>query len=283
MLASDSVENPVCMKTSSCSDAGLAPSSVTAQVLRQQEEAGDLRWAAAQREGAKQLEAAIQGDTDGAAYNEAVKQPRAPVVEAVAVGDSTWRTLDDKTTRISLDEHRSVAVQVRCASGGSLLKKGTQPTAPALTKLRHLLEFEPDSRPMKVVSFPMTGGHKTDHAYAANLPLPPGVALGQEFSLSALTMIWESSGQQERAWADKYHPTAAFCKYMLQIGLMQAEASGAQLRASDAALSSQDTLVVIVADGWNHEAMKWTEYANFRLELSRMRTVGEFKANYKRW
>ena len=47
---------------------------------------------------------------------------------------------------------------VKCANGGSLMMRGQEPSAPALTKLRHLVEYEPDDRRLHWLSYPLTGG-----------------------------------------------------------------------------------------------------------------------------
>ena len=41
---------------------------------------------------------------------------------------------------------------VRCANSGSLMMKGHEPTPPALTEFRHVIEFEPDDRALVQLS-----------------------------------------------------------------------------------------------------------------------------------
>ena len=87
---------------------GLPAASLAAQALRQGEEAVDHRWAAASEVGAqflrgpRDLEAMALGSAPGepTSFREATAVPRAARLDVLAIGDSTWCSLKNRTVTV---------------------------------------------------------------------------------------------------------------------------------------------------------------------------------------
>ena len=134
--------------TDSLAAQGLPSASLAAQALRQGEVAEDNRCSAAGDVGAQFLRgqpevvglgsAEVAPSREPSTFSEAIANPRAARLDMVAIGDSTWNSLKDKTATIRGDGYTKECV-VRCANAGSLMMKGHEPSPPALVELRHVL------------------------------------------------------------------------------------------------------------------------------------------------
>ncbi len=86
---------------------GLPAASLAAQALRQGEEAVDHQWAAAKKVGAQVLRgqrdpamAPGSAPVEPTSFREATAVPRAPRLDVLAMGDSTWCSLKNRTVRV---------------------------------------------------------------------------------------------------------------------------------------------------------------------------------------
>ncbi len=100
---------------------------------------------------------------------------------------------------------------VRCANGGSLMRKGREPSAPAITELRHELEYEPDSRPLFWLSYPTTGGKRRSPEYGARMEFGYHQLFPDSYQLCKLADLWEQNFPMLPAWeTDGIHPKEHF-------------------------------------------------------------------------
>ena len=94
-------------KTALFAAQGLEAASLAAQALRQGEEAVDHKWAAASEVGAKFLQgqrdpaiASGSAPVEPTSFRESTAVPRAPRLDVMAIGDSTWCSLKNRTVTV---------------------------------------------------------------------------------------------------------------------------------------------------------------------------------------
>ena len=151
--------------------------------------------------------------------------------------------------------------------------------------IRHQLEFEPDARPVHVVSFPLLGGHVSQELYAQSLHFEHPSMLPKDYQLAALAARWRNSVPTTKPFDDDVHPSADFAMYMLQIALDAAISMNEALK-KEGPLSVDVPLILILADGWNHEGCTdkaWACYQQMRRQVDAVKTVKEFKDAYPAW
>ena len=209
------------------------------------------------------------------------------VMDMIAVGDSTWHSLLGEAVEI-VNPAGSVVRKctVESACGGSLLMKAQDPPgAPSLARLRNLLEFEPNDRPLLWISFPLKGGNSKNALYAVEKDFAHTSRLPDSYSLYALTQVWREATQHAAKAFDKNgnHPQSGFAKYMLTAAVGVAEQMCPELATGPRPRGDRTPLIVVVADGWNHTDEFWKEYTEFRRGLDAMMAVGQFKRAYWTW
>ena len=107
-------------------------------------------------------------------FREATAAPRAARLDVLAIGDSTWCSLKNRTVTVPAPGEGvefSKQCVVRCANAGSLMRKGQEPSAPVLTELRHEIEYEPDDRQLFWLSYPTTGGKRRSPEFGARMEI----------------------------------------------------------------------------------------------------------------
>ncbi len=110
---------------------------------------------------------------------------------------------------------------VKNAGGGSLLTKGHDPCAPALTLLRHALEFEPAARQTTRVCYPLKGGKCQDDSAFDTFRVDHPAVLPVSFQLNRLANEWERfhENRMKPFAPDGVHPTAGFARYLIEAAL----------------------------------------------------------------
>ena len=163
------------------------------------------------------------------------------------------------------------------------MKAASPAGPPSLTRLRNLIEFEPDGRPLLMISFPLKGGSSEVPDYAADMDFPHPSRLPDSYSLYELTQLWRAATHYAIKAFDKggCHPMQEFAMHLLTIAAGVAEQLRPEMATGLRPTGDNTPLIVVIADGWNHShGPGWEDYKQFRLALDATRTVGEFKAAY---
>ena len=283
-------------KTTLVAALGLPAASLAAQALRQGEEAVDHHWAAASEAGAQFLQGPREGSGKAAAscsapdepssFWEATAVPRAARLEVVAIGDSTRCSLKDRTVTVpapGTGPEFSKECVVKCANGGSLMMRGQEPSAPALTELRHLVEYEPDDRRLHWLSYPLTGGKYRSPEFGAAMKIDHRQVFPETYRFDKLAELWEDAFPAMRAFeTDGVHPKESFALYLIGNAMVEMERVYPEFSKTRVGMP----LVIVLADGWNHlegSRDRAELYKRIKAEPLDITTVGGLKQNYPRW